>query len=57
MSVTLDHPAQSLVGSHLDLQAVSTRRARDRLAARDVADGVRRWRLPVTLGWLGIKLR
>ncbi len=57
MSVTLDHPAQSLVGSHLDLQAVSTRRARDRLAVRDVADGVRLWRLAVTLGWLDIKLR
>jgi lipopolysaccharide transport system permease protein len=57
MSVTLDHPAQSLVGSHLDLTADSTRLARNRLAVHDVADGLRLWRLAVTLGWLDIKLR
>lgn len=57
MSITVDRPAQPLISSHLDLQAVSTSRARDRLAMRDVADGIRLWRLALTLGWLDIKLR
>ncbi len=57
MSVTLDHPAQSLVGTHLDLRGESSRLARNRAALRDVADGFTLWRLAVMLGWLDIKLR
>ncbi len=41
----------------LDLHAVMSVGARNRLALADVAEGVRLWRLALTLGWLDIRLR
>jgi lipopolysaccharide transport system permease protein len=41
----------------LDLQAVMSVGARNRLAVRDFLDGLRLWRLALTLGWLDIRLR
>ncbi len=41
----------------LDLRGERSRAALRGLAVRDVVDGLRLWRLAVTLGWLDIKLR
>jgi lipopolysaccharide transport system permease protein len=41
----------------LDLHAVMSVSDRNRLAVRDVRDGMRLWRLAWTLGWLDIRLR
>jgi lipopolysaccharide transport system permease protein len=41
----------------LELKGDRSRAALNTLALRDVADGLRLWRLAVTLGWLDIKLR
>jgi lipopolysaccharide transport system permease protein len=41
----------------LDLHAVMSVRARNRLALWDIRDGLRLWRLALTLGWLDIRLR
>ena len=60
MSATLDTPtvpATPLIGTLLDLRAEAGTADRQRLAMRDVADGLRLWRLGFTLGWLDIKLR
>ncbi len=60
MSATIETPtipARPRIGTLLDLRAEASHAARHRLALRDVADGVRLWRLGFTLGWLDIKLR
>jgi lipopolysaccharide transport system permease protein len=41
----------------LDLTGDVSLAAGNRLAARDIADGLRLWRLAATLGWLDIRLR
>lgn len=43
--------------AYLDLHAVMSVGARNRLAVRDALDGLRLWRLAWTLGWLDIRLR
>ncbi len=60
MSATLETPIpppRPLIGTLLDLHAEATPAARQRLALRDLGDGMRLWRLGLTLGWLDIKLR
>ncbi len=44
-------------GWSMDLVANRTPRARHLLALRDMVQGLRQWRLAMTLGWLDIKLR
>ena len=41
----------------LDLKGDMSLAAGSRLAFRDIADGLRLWRLACTLGWLDIRLR
>ena len=43
--------------SVLEFNAVTTMRERNRLALRDIADGLGLWRLAWSLGWLDIRLR
>ncbi|MDQ2801751.1 MAG: ABC transporter permease, partial [Pseudomonadota bacterium] len=41
----------------LDFRSASSGAARGRLARQDIIEGLRLWRLAVSLGWLDIKLR
>jgi lipopolysaccharide transport system permease protein len=49
--------ARASGGERLHLKAGGGWRQRHRLAARDLAGGLRAWRLAATLGWLDITLR
>jgi lipopolysaccharide transport system permease protein len=58
MSVALQDQFRATGGSYvLEFLPGAAERQRGRLAFRDIADGLRLWRLALTLGWLDIRLR
>ena len=57
MSATVQHHASSVASTNIQVDAAVTVSARQQLALRDLGDGLRLWRLALTLGWLDIKLK
>ncbi len=57
MSATAEHHASSVASTNIQVDAVDSNAARQVRAGQDVADGLRLWRLGLTLGWLDIKLK
>ena len=57
MDAISEHALPRLGLAKLDIGSEVTRAQRHRMAGADMADGLRLWRLGVTLGWLDIKLK
>ena len=58
MSVALQDQFRATSGSYvLEFRPGAAEHQRGRLALRDIADGLKLWRLVLTLGWLDIRLR